>query len=94
MNTLVDQVKSAIYQDGYILVTMESAVEIRFPVAGNPRLSKGAPQQLNNIEVSPFGLHWPDLDEDLSFQGILQGDYGQSSPCRMGRTSDPNSPGQ
>jgi hypothetical protein len=35
------------------------------------------PEQLNNIEISPFGLHWPDLDEDLSFRGILAGNYGQ-----------------
>ena len=35
-----------------VLVTMESGVEIPFPVADNPRLSKGTPQQLNNIEVS------------------------------------------
>ena len=94
MNTLVDQVKSAIYQDGHILVTMESAVEIRFPVAENPRLSNGTPQQLNNIEVSPFGLHWPDLDEDLSFRGLLEGDYGQSRPCRTGRSSGPGSAGK
>lgn len=77
MNTLVDQLKLAVYQDGDIVVTMESGVEIRFPVAGNPRLAAGTPQQLNNIEASPFGLHWPDLDEDLSFAGLLQGDYGQ-----------------
>jgi hypothetical protein len=30
------------------------------------------------VEVSPFGLHWPDLDEDLSFEGLLRGDFGQS----------------
>jgi len=94
MNTLVDQVKSAVYQDGHILVTMESAVEIRFPVADNPRLSNGTPQQLNNIEVSPFGLHWPDLDEDLSFRGLLEGDYGQSRPCRTGRSNGPDSVGK
>ena len=87
MNTLVDRVKSVIYRDGHILVTMESALEIRFPVAGNPRLSKGTPQQLNNVEVSPFGLHWPDLDEDLSFRGLLEGDYGQDRPCRRRRGS-------
>ena len=80
MNTLVDQVKSCVYRDGHILVTMESGVEIRFPIAGNPRLSKGTPPQLNNIEVSPFGLHWPDLNEDLSFRGLLEGDYGQERP--------------
>ena len=80
MSTLVDKVKSAVYQDGHIVVTMVSAVEIRFPVAGNPRLTGGTLEQLNNIEISPFGLHWPDLDEDLSFRGILMGDHGQVRP--------------
>jgi len=23
-------------------------------------------------------IHWPDLDEDLSFDGLLRGDFGQS----------------
>lgn len=86
MNTLADQVKAIAYQDGHIHITMESDVEIRLPVAGNPRLSKGTPQELNNIEVSPFGLHWPDLDEDLSFRGLLEGDYGQARPCRPERS--------
>ena len=85
MNTLGDQVKSVIYQEGYIFVTMESGVEIRFPVGDNPRLSRGTAQQLNNIEVSPFGLHWPELDEDLSFRGLLEGDYGQRRTCRPER---------
>ena len=79
MNTLVDNVKSASYQDGRIFIAMQSGVEIRFPVAGNPRLAQGTQEQLNHIEVSPFGLHWPDLDEDLSFQGLLEGDYGQKN---------------
>lgn len=52
-------------------------MELRFPVSGNPRLAKGNAEQLGNIEISPFGLHWPDLDEDLSFQGLIKGDYGQ-----------------
>ncbi len=77
MSTLVDTVKSAVYNKGHIVVSMESGIEIRFPVDCNPRLSKGNAKQLNNIEVSPYGLHWPDLDEDLSFRGLLEGDYGQ-----------------
>ncbi len=84
MNTLVDKVRSALHQEGYIVVCMQSGLEIRFPIFGNPRLSNGTPEQLNNIEVSPFGLHWPDLDEDLSFRGLLEGDDGQSRPCRAG----------
>jgi len=87
MSTSVDNVKSAVFQDGRIRVTMQSGVEIWFPVAGNPRLSQGTPEQLNNIQASPFGLHWPDLDEDLSFQGLLAGDYGQPRTCPAGKGS-------
>ena len=68
---------SAFYSAGLIVVQCGNGVEIKFPVQGNPRLSKGTPDQLNKIEISPFGLHWPDLDEDLSLEGLLQGDYGQ-----------------
>ncbi len=77
MDTLADSAMEAMYEDGYILIRMSSGVEIRFPTAGNKRLAHGTAGQLNHIEVSPYGLHWPDLDEDLSFSGLLRGDYGQ-----------------
>jgi hypothetical protein len=77
MNTLTDIAVSAAHLDGQIIVRMESGVEIRFPVADNPRLARGTPAQLNRIEISPFGLHWPELDEDLSFRGLAEGNYGQ-----------------
>ena len=77
MNTLVDTARSVAHVDGDIVVRMESGAEIRFPVVKNPRLARGTPRQLNRIEISPFGLHWPELDEDLSFRGLLEGDYGQ-----------------
>lgn len=77
MSTLIDRPIDARHQDGKIRVTMESSLEIAFPVQGNPRLEGRGHEQLDNIEVSPFGLHWPDLDEDLSIRGILAGNYGQ-----------------
>jgi hypothetical protein len=83
MNTSINSVKSAQFVRGRIVITMVSGVEISFPVAENPRLCKGTPEQLGKIEVSPCGLHWPDLDEDLSFKGLLEGDFGQRTPqCR------------
>lgn len=82
MSTLIDTVHAVLYQGGQIVIAMASGVEIRFPVAGNARLAKGTPQQLNHVEVSPYGLHWPDLDEDLSLRGLLEGDYGQSQAGR------------
>lgn len=78
MNFLVTGgARSAAHESGEIIVRMESGAEIRFPVAANPRLASGTPRQLNHIEISPFGLHWPDLDEDLFFRGLLEGDHGQ-----------------
>jgi hypothetical protein len=77
MSTLTDSARSAVFQDGHIIIAMESGAEIRFPVAGNPRLARGTAGQLSRVEISPYGIHWPDLDEDLSFRGLLKGDYGQ-----------------
>ena len=77
MNTLIDKAKSASYSKGYISVLMDSGLEYRFPIAGNSRLETASEADLNEIEISPFGLHWPKLDEDLSFQGIARGDFGQ-----------------
>jgi len=77
MSILTDSARSALFRNGQIIVTMQSGKEIRFPVADNPRLACGTPEQLNRIEISPFGIHWPELDEDLSFRGLLTGDHGQ-----------------
>ena len=77
MSTLVDTPRSAGFRDGQIFVVLESGTKLQFRAADNPRLAHATPAQLNNIELSPFGLHWPDLDEDLSIRGIAQGNFGQ-----------------
>ena len=77
MSTLIDKPVEARHEAGKIQIRMESGLEIAFPTEGNPRLGGKPHDQLDNIELSPFGLHWPDLDEDLSIRGILSGNYGQ-----------------
>ncbi len=77
MSISTDNARSAVFRDGQMIIVMESGAEIRFPVAENSRLARGTPEQLNHVELSPFGVHWPDLDEDLSFRGLLSGDFGQ-----------------
>jgi len=76
MTTLTAHKRTARYENGFVFVDIDGVVEIKFGVAANLRLSKGSEAQLRNIEVSPFGLHWPDLDEDLSFKGLMNGDCG------------------
>jgi hypothetical protein len=76
MSILTDSARSAVFQDGQIIIAMDSGKEIRFPVAENPRLACGTAAQLSRIEISPYGIHWPDLDEDLSFRGLLRATMG------------------
>lgn len=77
MSTLIDKPTKAIHRGGRIYVLMASGLDFNFPIEGNPRLEGKPAHALANIEISPFGLHWPDLDDDLSIRGILAGDYGQ-----------------
>jgi hypothetical protein len=77
MSTLADRPVRAWHEAGRIHVEMASGLELAFPVRGNPRLEGRTDEQLSRVDLSPFGLHWPDLDEDLSIRGILAGDYGQ-----------------
>jgi hypothetical protein len=88
MSILIDNARSAVFRDGEIIISMVSGSEIRFPVARNPRLAKGTAEQVSRIEISPYGVHWPDLDEDLSFRGLLAGDYGQHQ--KVEPSSPPN----
>ena len=71
-------VTSAWYEKGMICLLMSDKKEIRFPVEVNTKLKKATEQQRNNIEIicNGTGLHWPDLDEDLSVIGIIEGKYG------------------
>jgi hypothetical protein len=48
---------------------------ITVPLAWFPRLLHATPQQRANWRVAGagYGIHWPDLDEDLTTQGLLHG---------------------
>ena len=71
MNSLIDSPKTARYEAGQIIIEMASGEVVSFPVEVSERLKTGTPEELSEIELSPFGLHWPQLDEDLSIRGIL-----------------------
>ena len=48
---------------------------ISVPLAWYPRLLHATPQQRSNWKIAGggFGIHWPDIDEDLSTEGLLRG---------------------
>lgn len=44
------------------------------PLEWFPRLLKATPEQRENYEFSPFGIHWEEIDEDISFDGFFSYD--------------------
>ena len=71
-------VKKAWIEKGMVCMLMSDNKEVRFPLEANKKLSKASKKQQNNIEIicGGTGLNWPDLDEDLSVTGIIEGRYG------------------
>ena len=43
------------------------------PLAWFPRLLQATPAQRDQVEISRTGLHWEDIDEDVSIAGLLAG---------------------
>jgi len=56
-------------------VTLDDGRELSVPLAWFPRLLHGTPEQRRNWELigRGEGLHWKDLDEDISIAGLLAG---------------------
>ena len=61
------------FRDGLLLVTLRDGRLIGTPLDWYPRLSHASPEQLQRYELWAFGIHWEELDEDLSIEGMLQG---------------------
>jgi hypothetical protein len=78
VSDLMFVVKKAWYENGMICLTMSDKKEIRFPVELNIKLMNATDQQRSNIKIicAGTGLNWPDLDEDLSVTGIIEGRFG------------------
>ena len=87
MSTLVYEVRAVKvwFDDDNIWLGLEDGRQVSAPLAFYPRLLNATKEQRENYEfIGPgIGLHWEDLDEDLSVEGIVLG--------RKGRTSKRNS---
>ncbi|MCF8130599.1 MAG: DUF2442 domain-containing protein [Deltaproteobacteria bacterium] len=79
MNTLEpkagERVTDVRFTDDAISVDLLDGRTITVPLAWYPRLLHATPEQREKWEIAGagYGMHWPDLDEDLSTGGLLQG---------------------
>ena len=78
MSTVVStdsRVKRVSVTDEFITFELVDGRVISVPLAWSWRLCDATPAQRNNFEIvgDGYGVHWPDVDEDLSVEGMLHG---------------------
>ena len=72
MSTLA---KSVAFDDSMMWVSLTDGRQLGVPLAFSPRLLHAAPEQRAAYVISGggAGLHWDELDEDISVSGLLAG---------------------
>ena len=66
---------SIVIEDDKITAAISDGRSVSIPIAWFPRLCNGSAKQLKSFEISPsgYGVHWPDLDEDISIKSFVLG---------------------
>ena len=61
--------------DDELIVSLADGRKLSVPIVWYPRLANASPLQRRNWKVTGpgVGFHWPDVDEDLSVEGMLRG---------------------
>lgn len=68
--------------DDTLSVDLEDGRTVSVPIGWYPRLAHGTAVERANVQIAGagFGLHWPDLDEDIGVEGLLLGKRSAESP--------------
>ena len=63
------------FDEDYLHCELTDGRKVSVPLAWYPRLLNASAQQRQNYQIigGGYGIHWPELDEDLSVKGFLAG---------------------
>lgn len=85
-----ERVQDVTVTDDLLSVDLADGRTISVPLAWYPRLVRATPAQRTHWKPcgGGYGIHWPDLDEHLSTEGLLRGapspEYGKTEPVAAG----------
>jgi len=79
-----ERVRDVRFTEDVLIVDLLDGRTISVPLAWYPRLMSATPEQRANWRLAGggSGIHWPDVDEDLSTEGLLRG-----APAPRGSTT-------
>ncbi|MGA1368684.1 MAG: DUF2442 domain-containing protein [Blastocatellia bacterium] len=84
---MTSQIVNVTVTDDTLSVDLEDGRTIAVPIGWYPRLAYGTPAERANVQISGagYGMHWPDLDEDLGIEGLLLGRQSTESASSLKR---------
>lgn len=74
VTTSCHRVDHLVFDKDEMIITVDNKT-LRFPLRGlSNRLLHATPRQRQHFEISAsgYGIHWPEIDEDLSVEGLLR----------------------
>lgn len=70
------------FDDTQMWVELQDGRTLGIPLAWYPRLRDASPEARAQVSIRPSGLHWEELDEDISIAGLLAGRGDQTRAKR------------
>jgi hypothetical protein len=79
--------ESVIVSEEALAVYLTDGRTISVPISWYPRLAHGTAEERNNWQLlgGGIGVHWPDLDEDISVHGLLAGRHSGETQASLQR---------
>lgn len=83
----LSRIVNVIVSDDTLTVDLEDGRTLSVPIGWYPRLSHGTPVERVHFQISGagYGIHWPDLDEDIGIEGLLLGKKSTESLSSLER---------
>ena len=85
-----ERVKDVHLTEDNLVVDLVDGRTISVPLVWYPRLLRATKEQREHWEIcgGGFGIHWPQIDEDLSTEGLLRGAPAPKSSGKVLSTRD------
>jgi hypothetical protein len=80
-----ERVANVTFSADSLSVTLKDGRTISVPLAWYPKLLHATEEQRKKWKIAGagYGIHWPDLDEDLSTEGLLRGAPAPQHPAKV-----------
>lgn len=70
------------FDDAQMWVELDDGRTLGIPLVWFPRLLHATAEQRDAFFLSPSGIHWDEIDEDISVAGLLAGRGDQTRPSK------------